>query len=445
MITVGLTANAAYQGLPIGTVVDQFADKTLSALGITNSIPQQVQDIFSVEIDQAMLSFANVSNEWKMKFVEVAATSAAAAWKPFESFQISNVQVHFSRDTGIDGTQPDTIVEFNANLTVGSNNIQAGFTYDTIKGWSLTFHADQTINLVDLIINGLDGIGFTIPQTIQSSIESILVIDTDSFYLSYSQNPESFCFSNDGNITLFNIGVSNISVYCSKTEGTWSYTVSLALPSPCEPLNAFSGIPFLGGIQIINGQFAFVKGQPSAQALGTTTLPPNANESSIMLSGTIVLAGSQFMDLISNIIKLDQVYVCILPGAVTIAIPAGATGLNIMNVFKVKTFSLDIMLTGFGLGATVELNASWLSQTPIDATFTLIIQDDGAFGASIAISEIIEPFGLPGVALEQSSFTLVWLAEAMEPQSLGAKASVVLTEPGADKIVAGYGFDGFFH
>jgi hypothetical protein len=86
-----------------------------------------------------------------------------------------------------------------------------------------------------------------------------------------------------------------------------------------------------------------------------------------------------------------------------------------------------------------------LSQTPIDATFTLIVQDDGAFGASIAISEIIEPFGLPGVALEQSSFTLVWLAEAMEPQSLGAKASVVLTEPGADKIVAGYGFDGVFH
>ena len=61
---------------------------------------------------------------------------------------------------------------------------------------------------------------------------------------------------------------------------------------------------------------------------------------------------------------------------------------------------------------------------------------DGAFGGSITITEIDQPFGLPGIKFTNMHFSLVWLAEAMEPVSMSASAGVTLIERGADEIDA---------
>jgi hypothetical protein len=114
------------------------------------------------------------------------------------------------------------------------------------------------------------------------------------------------------------------------------------------------------------------------------------------------------MQLISSIVQLDEIDICVLPQVVSISIPAASLGLNIMNVFKVDSFSFDIFVGGFGLGAKVEIDADWLSTTPITASFTLIIMDDGAFGADFMIMDITNPFGIPGIALQNASFSLVW-------------------------------------
>jgi hypothetical protein len=124
------------------------------------------------------------------------------------------------------------------------------------------------------------------------------------------------------------------------------------------------GIPFLDGIVIKDGKFAFFKGTPSAQVFGTSETPPNVTTSSVVLSGKLLLGGSSFMELISSIVSLDEVDICVLPSLVSIGIPAASLGLNIMDVFKVKLFSLEIFTGGFDLGAVVELNADWLSPTP---------------------------------------------------------------------------------
>lgn len=114
------------------------------------------------------------------------------------------------------------------------------------------------------------------------------------------------------------------------------------------------------------------------------------------------------MELIGSIVSLDEVDICVLPSLVSIGIPAASLGLNIMNVFKVKLFSLEIFTGGFGLGAVVELNADWLSTTPVTGSFMLLIMLDSAFGASITIANITNPFGLPGAVLINASSSLLW-------------------------------------
>lgn len=367
-ITLSLQPQDGHPGLPLGRIVSEYVGAGLDALdvNVTSLVPQEVKDIVdSITLDQAMLGFVNIgaptASNWTSKFVEVAVSSAHAPWSPFESFQISNVQLHFVHDSGVDAdptnvTPAATQVEFNADLTVGTNVIQAGFTYQSsTSSWTITLKAGQTIHLVDFILSGIQSVGLEIPSEIVDKIEEILVIDTNSFYISYSPgdatNPKQIAFSNDGLVSLFGIGVTNISVFCSKEGGgPWSYTVSLALPSPCEPLSAFGNIPGLGGIRVVDGKFAFFKDQPSTDVIGKGVLPPGMNSSSITLSGKIKFGNDpgSFMALIKSIVKLDEIDIAILPGVVSIAIPAASLGLNLMDVFKVLSFNFDIFIGGFG-------------------------------------------------------------------------------------------------
>jgi hypothetical protein len=407
------------------------------------------------------LGFANVATDsnatdFKLKNVEATVLSGAQPWKPFENVQISGVQLHIAHDTGVaplssNTTPASTQISFDATLTIGSSVLDTCFVYDSSKDtWTLTLQdSGQPLNLVQFVINCIDGIGLTIPDSVATAIQSILTIDVTSFSFSYAaenqNSPETIQFSQNGDASLFGIGISMIQVICEKASSKWNYTVALALPSPCLPLAGFTNstgitIPGLGGIQIVNGYFSISNGQTSSMITKAPT-PPNANSSSVCLSGQLILSGSSFMNLIQSIIQISEVDINILPGLVDIAIPAGSGGLNIMNIFIVKSFDLQIVADGFGLGADLELDCDWLSQDKIDCSFTLLVKDDGAFGASIEITtDIVEPFHLPGIVLTQAGFSLVWLAEAEEPQSLSAQAGIKISEAGADNITARQGF-----
>jgi hypothetical protein len=101
-------------------------------------------------------------------------------------------------------------------------------------------------------------------------------------------------------------------------------------------------------------------------------------------------------------------------------------------IFTVKSFNLQIMLDGFGIGATIELQADWLSKKAVDGSFLFTVEIDGAFGAQVNIVEIFEPFGLLGMSLKNAGFALAWLAEAEEPQSLSANGDAVFTNSTSD-------------
>lgn len=334
---------------------------------------------------------------------------------------------------------PSTQIQFDKTLNIGHNIIDVNFTHNpALRSWIFTFKAAQTIKLVDLIVAGIDDIGLVIPDSIAGKIDDILTINIDSFYILYTEGddstPETVTFSNDGTLSLFDISVSNITVSCSKSpkDTTWSYTVSFSLPSPCTPLSTFSGgIPGLGGIQILDGKFAFFKGTPSSAVVGIANSNPAPTQNSVTCSGSLVIGGNDFMNLVHSIVKVDQVDVAILPGVVKIDIPPSADGVNLI-IFTAKSFNLQIMLDGFGVGATIELQADWLSKKAVDGSFLLTVEIDGAFGAQVNIVEIFEPFGLPGMSLKNAGFSLAWLAEAEEPQSLSANGDVVFTNSASD-------------
>lgn len=443
--SLGLQADISHPGLPIGKIVDKFIGVALDDLNITSSVPSQVDDVLgSITIDQAMISFVKVQDSWKLGWVEAMVTSQNTL--SFENFKLNQVQLHFAHSSGAGSQQgPTNTVQFNTSLLLGSTmTVDAAFTYDTNSGWTISFQAGQTINLVDVILNGIQDIGLDI-SPVKDDIEAILTINILSFYIAYSNinDVETFTFSNDAGqgmaaVAIADIGISNISVTCSKPkDGTWSWTVALALPTPCKPFAKFCKLALLADLEIDNGKFALIKGTPPPSVIGQAIVP-NTDKLEVTLCGTIKFTGSAFMDLIRNLISIDQVDICILGGQeLTVAIPPGANPISLFDVFVIKSFFLDLKLLGFGLGASVDIKASWLKGPggdPPNITFMLIVMDDGAFGGSISITEIDEPFGLPGLELIDCAFSLVWLAEAMEPQSLAAKAKVQLKEPGSEQI-----------
>lgn len=452
---LSLVPTPEHDGLPVGELIDKFAGTVFSELGVEKSIPSQFSDVLdAIVIDEARLSALKGTSGWTWKLVEATVTSQNGPYTPFESFTINSARLLVSHDTGATGGKAlpaQTYVSFDVDLKIGTNDLDASFTYaSNPEAWTFALKSSVTLDLVQLIGSAVQGLAVSIPasstigppgiaNTVLGAIESILVIDTDSFYISYSaahdSSPESFTFSNDGKVSLFGLSISNISVAAVKpSSGSWSYSLSLALQSPCYPFNTFAGaIPGVGGLQINNGSFALFSGS-AAPPIGGAPIPPNIGSSQIALSGELVFGGCAFMELVSNIVKIDKLDICILPGVFSISIPATSDGLSIMDVFTLKSFSLTLTETSVALAANASLTATWLSSNTINGTLSLIIVDDGGFGISIDIGDIVKPFGMNGLTLTETAFSLVWLAEAEEPQSIGAKAGITFTSAGANTI-----------
>lgn len=267
-------------------------------------------------------------------------------------------------------------------------------------------------------------------------------IDITSFYIAYSNidGVETVVFSNDSSdpssrIEVFGFGVSNISVYCTKAGGSWDYSVALAMLTPCAPLGSFTLLFVLNGAQVVNGKFAVIKGTPPTSLVGTAKVPLGLATTVLTLCGTIVLGGSDFMNLIHSIVQLDSVNIIFIEGQeLRVGIPATSLGHNLFGVFQVKSFTLDFLPGGFGLGADLEIIMPYLPGPPVNPSFSLVVMEDGAFGATITILAIVQPFGLLGVMMTGAECSLIWLAEAEEPQSMSMKAGFSLTEIGTDAI-----------
>jgi hypothetical protein len=319
---------------------------------------------------------------------------------------------------------------------INPNPITVDFTHDSVSGAStFSFQFGQTIDLLKLIGDGIQDIGVEIPPIVADGVNSIIQIDTDSFYISYSEgkpdSPEMITFSNDGAVSILGTGVTNISVICERPVGggSWGYTVALAMETPWTPLAAFCRvIPGLESLIVENGTFAFSNGTVSTQVLGKTKPPSPTNADSVMVTGSLLFQGSAFMDLIHSIVQIPQVDFAMLPSGLNVSFGAGST-LNIMDIFMVTSFEFEIISDGFAVGLTVAVNVDWLSKKrPIEGTFLLKVQGDGGIGASGSITEIDEPFGLPGISLLGAAFSIVWLIEANAPQSLAASGAVAFTE-----------------
>ncbi|KAK6513807.1 hypothetical protein TWF506_008242 [Arthrobotrys conoides] len=469
LMTVGLTARPSQRGLPVGKLLQNFVD---DQIGIRERVPEKFQQaIDSVTIDAAGLSFAKVAAEaggeesWKLASLNIGISLFNDSWTPFEPFTISGIRLFVLHDLGVmkrsqelqitagDKGKSATTIQFDASLKIKETDFRVAFTYGTNpKSYSFSFQTTQTLKIVDLVFDILD-MAIEIPEEVESYISSILVVNTENFFISYSEGkteeklPASIVFSNQGEISLFGVGVSNISVFCEKPHDStsWSsYTVSFALPTPCSPFSSFlKDVPGLDDIKIKNGKFSYFKNEPSKKvfnqrqhAIASTSKPSKGSD--VMLSGTIDLTGSSFLKLISSIIKIKEIDVCLQSTAVKIAIPAGDdNGIELFEkLITIKAFELCMAKKGFSFGAYAELRADWFCRDVVTSSLSIGVQFNGAIGGDVAFSRIDQPFDMPGVYLEDSRFSMVFLTEAATPQSVGVKAGVLLKDIPADNIKA---------
>ena len=226
--------------------------------------------------------------------------------------------------------------------------------------------------------------------------------------------------------------MSSVSIICEKQpSGSWTYTLSVALQSPCNPLTDFLHIPGLDGIVVEDGRFTYFNHSLST-LVNEGKSPADCNENTLMFSGNLKFEGNSILKLISSIIKISEVDMYVIQNEFAIDIPPGppgSAGLTILDTFFVHSFSLQVKNEAFGLGADVELRAPWLCDESLEAQFHLIVGEDGSFGADFAlIGEIRNPLKIPGITITKAAFSLIWLLEAEEPRSLAGKFGLKFTE-----------------
>ena len=226
---------------------------------------------------------------------------------------------------------------------------------------------------------------------------SILTIDITSFYsgptLSCPNGPglltktsaETISFCQNGDVTLFGIGVSSVQVICEKL--VVKMEIIHRRISACRrhavPFDGFSGltIPGLSGIQVVDGHFLALQWTDQLVYYHCSNPDKRKLHNCLPQQGKLMLQGSSFLELIHSIIKISEIDINILPGLVDIAIPPGSGGLSILNVFIVKSFDLQIMADGFGLGADVELDCDWLSKDrQLKQTLYFLLRTTGHLG-----------------------------------------------------------------
>jgi hypothetical protein len=140
------------------------------------------------------------------------------------------------------------------------------------------------------------------------------------------------------------------------------------------PLGSFTLLSVLNGVQIVNGKIAVIKGTPPISLVGIAKVPPGLATTVLTLCGTIVLGGSDFMNLIHSIVQLDSVDIFFIEGQeLRVGIPATSLDLNLFGVFQVKSFTLDFLPRDFGLGADLEIIIPYLPGPPVDPSFSLVV------------------------------------------------------------------------
>lgn len=458
-------------GLPIGKVLQEFVDDKFDSKGLA---PEELHKaIDSVTIESALVSFVKTAKRgttntsWGMHVMNISVLLLNEPWEPFTNFKVSDVKLYVSHDfaraqsTEIDPESyalikrmPKTAVQFSGRLHIKKTEFLVTFTYESNPtAYSFNLIPSEELDVLQLIFDSIE-LAIDIPNEIKEAISSIFVIKTSNFFISYSKadgdHPETIVFSNQGEISLFGIGVSNISVYCEKPAGsnTWSsYTVALALPTPCAPLAGFlPGINALDGIKILNGKFSYFKNSPSSKVFTESQLSvaksgtSAAKKNDIMLSGTLDFKSSTFLRTVSKIVSIDSIDVCVQTSGLTVAIPAPSKGVKFFDILELKTFSLSVAVAGFSLGVAAQLTAPWFTKQPVESTLKVELRTSGAVGAEVTFSAIREPFGMPGIYLDNSIFGMVFLLEAASPQSGKLKAGVLLTQlpGGAEQIRASY-------
>ena len=117
-------------GAKVGELVVYFADQTLEATGIDPSavLPAELRDaISSIEVSAASVSFTDVSTDpststYKLRWLEAMIKAGLEPWKIVEDFELSDILVHFSHNTGAyrptPGMQPPLR---STNISIGGN------------------------------------------------------------------------------------------------------------------------------------------------------------------------------------------------------------------------------------------------------------------------------------------------------------------------------------
>jgi hypothetical protein len=101
------------------------------------------------------------------------------------------------------------------------------------------------------------------------------------------------------------------------------------------------------------------------------------------------------MNLLHVILQIDSIDIAILgDGAVTVNIPH-AGGQSLLGVLQVTSFFLNFQETGFALGSTLSISASWLSDNPVEPTFNLIVLDDGGLEGPSQSRKLTSPLASP--------------------------------------------------
>ncbi|KAI5805245.1 hypothetical protein EDC01DRAFT_758109 [Geopyxis carbonaria] len=439
------------RGLKLGDLVLQFAGSTVEATGLNIGleVPQVFRDaISSVDVRAIRVIFSEdpVTKRNKVKWLEAIIEVAREPLKIIDNFELSDILLHFTHNTGLPksaiGVMPNVksiAIALDGNLKLGSHKLSAAVSHNTTTG-------SWTISITDLSAEGIDIIALIedcvpdmknmdITGDFTSALSSVLKLNISTFFIAYTpakkatNQLESISFAQKGQVSFLRIGSDSLEVICEKSgvSPQWNSTVAVAIASPCYPFKFLLGglTNIFDGIKIENGYLAVASGAPASK-ISKVQPGQGTKRGSVLFTGTLVLGGDDLLRFMSKLLVVEKVDLLIAVPSPRIEIGIEKT-LKILDGFSLTGFMFRLEVPAvIALGARFEINAPWFCQQPVGGAFSLILGADSSLGAEISVGDVPKPFGLAFLELKSTFFSIVFLAAAVSPKSIGFAAGVTL-------------------
>jgi len=437
---------------------------------VPDKLTEQLQ---SIGLDRLLLRIVEKGDEthasqYSIQHFEGMVHSTLEQWKPWDAlgnFSVDDIYIRVMYDTGevVGPNQKVTpaksvacdfacVAHFGPNHSFAANIAYESVTADSkSKTWALTLTETDnedlfTLKLGDLISGIVSDLDFTLPQHIHNELDSLLTLAPKTLQITYTtmENAKRVSFSQKGGRTsIMGCQLTEIDILCEKpTASGWCWTVALAAKDAINPLSAIC--PLFSVVEIKNAHVAFWSGKISSTISQADSLGTSPSGSNFMLAGTLVLHNNPFLEIVKGfMLGSPEIDFCITKDTFRIEKKisnSGFTFVPFLKIFTLFAFHISADQSGFAVGGTARLDASWLSKDiddPIDprprCQFEALVHDDGGVGVDIKINELKQPFGIPGLQVEQLRVAVTVMAEDGALESLTIQGTFTLD--GQDQVV----------